>query len=57
MQKLMIEKSNISEDDLTKLKGQYSIFEENMNQIIIEVVDEEAAAVAELTGALFAMHE
>ena len=56
MKRLMIEKSNISEEDLTKLRGQYSIFEESLQQIIIEVRDEEAEAVITLTGALTAMY-
>lgn len=57
MKRLLIKKSNINDEDLTKLRGQYSIFEENLEQIVIEVRDEEADAVASLTGALHAMYE
>lgn len=57
MKRLLIEKSNINEEDLSKLRGQYSIFEENLQQIVIEVRDEEAEAVMTLTGALMSMCE
>lgn len=57
MKKLLVEKENVTSEDLKKLRDQYTIFEENINSIVLEVRDDDVKGIMGRTGALLAMYE